>query len=198
LFSYDLCHIASQPSRIYPIWANAINYHQRAQLRSVYYKQIRLILRDFRFNLGRKELSIKLGVQSFDHILFRRMSVFVFGILQSLFPVIWWENYCLVPTITLDKRKDYSFLGNPELLRSDHISHLWHTRLYLSGCSTTSIWTNCPLRRSLIRQHKKWIEHFSIYHCNITVYQKLKTFKIKNLSFHIYIHNLIDLQDNQS
>jgi len=69
-----------------PVWANSISYNQRSQLRSVYYKQIRLILRDFRFNLRRKDLATKLGVLSFDHILFRRMSVFVFGILQSLFP----------------------------------------------------------------------------------------------------------------
>jgi len=41
-----------------------------AQLRSVYYKQIRLILRDYIFNHRRKDLSVKLGVQSFDRILF--------------------------------------------------------------------------------------------------------------------------------
>jgi len=69
-----------------PVWANAINYNQKSLLRSVYYKQVRLILRDFKFNLRRSHMEKKLVVQMFDDILFRRMAVFIFSILQSLYP----------------------------------------------------------------------------------------------------------------
>jgi len=81
-----ISHFTSKLCYGSPVWANAINYNQRALLRSVYYKQVRVILRDFRYNFGRREMANKLGVHMIDDILLRRMSVFIFSILESLYP----------------------------------------------------------------------------------------------------------------
>jgi len=51
-----MSHFVSRLMYGCPIWGLSITYNQRAALRSVYYKQIRLILRDFKLKLNRDSL----------------------------------------------------------------------------------------------------------------------------------------------
>jgi len=69
-----------------PVWHNAINFHLRAKLRSIYYKQIRIIVRDFEFKLNRGGLLKRLGVPNLDLVFFRRDSVFLFNVMTNVEP----------------------------------------------------------------------------------------------------------------
>jgi len=53
-----------------PVWHNAISFHLRAKLRSIFYKQIRIIVRDFEFKLNRGGLLQRLGVPNLDLVFF--------------------------------------------------------------------------------------------------------------------------------
>jgi len=60
-----------------PIWSHRINFKSKAKLRSIYYKIIRTMIRDFDFKLNRStELRI-IGMEDIDKILFNRTSYFV-------------------------------------------------------------------------------------------------------------------------
>jgi len=69
-----------------PIWGLSITYNQRAALRSAYYRQIRVILRDFKLKLNRDGLKRTFGVQSLDTTIFNRVSVFIFSIIMNQEP----------------------------------------------------------------------------------------------------------------
>jgi len=58
----------------------------------VYFKQIRIILRDFNWKLNRERLSITLGVGNPDQLFFSLTSGFLFNILTSCFPTDLFES----------------------------------------------------------------------------------------------------------
>jgi len=58
----------------------------RGKLRSIYYKQIRVILSDFEFRLSRNALAKSLGVPNLDDLFFRRQSLFLFAVLTTTLP----------------------------------------------------------------------------------------------------------------
>jgi len=55
-------HFISKLTYGCPVWYSAISYDLRAKIRSIYYKQIRIILKDFKFKLNRSALANRLGV----------------------------------------------------------------------------------------------------------------------------------------
>jgi len=59
---------------------------QRQATRSVFYKQIRIILRDFRLDLDRINLARNLNVLSLDQLMFKRRSGYLFGIVSNQSP----------------------------------------------------------------------------------------------------------------
>jgi len=69
-----------------PVWGLSITYNQRAAIRSAYYCQIRVIVRDFDLKMNRNSLIKVFGVQSLDTLIFNRVSVFIFSILINQEP----------------------------------------------------------------------------------------------------------------
>jgi len=64
-----------------------LSYILNSKLRSFYYHLIRVILRDFNFNLNRTQLLVNANLECFENILFKRSSVFIiFNILKELTP----------------------------------------------------------------------------------------------------------------
>jgi len=69
-----------------PVWGSAINFNQRAALRSVYCKQIRLILHDNEYKFNRTRLVNELEVHALDRAITNRILVFIFSIFTSQLP----------------------------------------------------------------------------------------------------------------
>jgi len=74
------------------IWYLATNFNQKQKLRSVYFKQVRLILRDFKKRMNRNQLALTLGVNNTDQLFFSLTSGFIFSILTSCFPTDLFES----------------------------------------------------------------------------------------------------------
>jgi len=85
-FTIFRSHVISKLVYCSPAWSVNLSYHQSQRLRSIFYHSIRLLLRDFDFKLNRKKLLEKSHMQSIDHILLMRNSVFLFNIIKSLNP----------------------------------------------------------------------------------------------------------------
>jgi len=79
-------HIISKLTYCSPAWSCNLSYILKSKLRSIYYHLIRVILRDFNFNLNRNQLLAKANLESLETILFKRSSVFIFNILKELNP----------------------------------------------------------------------------------------------------------------
>jgi len=79
-------HIISRLTYACPAWSHSLGFNLRAKLRSVYYRVIRVVLRDFDFKLNRTGLLRVSGLESIDQILFMRSTVFLFNLIQSLQP----------------------------------------------------------------------------------------------------------------
>jgi len=71
-----------------PVWFLGTSLAQKQAIRLVFYKQIRIILRDFRFNLDRISLTRNLNVLSLDQLMFKRVSGYLFGIVSNQSPTI--------------------------------------------------------------------------------------------------------------
>jgi len=85
-FTVFRSHFISKLVYCSPAWSVNLSYHQSQKLRSIFYHSIRLLLRDFDFKLNRKKLLEKSNMQSLDHILLMRNSVFLFNIIKSINP----------------------------------------------------------------------------------------------------------------
>jgi len=69
-----------------PAWYHRLNYHLRLKIRSTYYHIIRVLVRDFQFELNRKGLLRAIGMEDLDTILQKRSSCFIFKIINCLEP----------------------------------------------------------------------------------------------------------------
>jgi len=69
-----------------PVWSVSLNFLQRARIRSIFYQEIRTVIKDFNFCLSRRLLLTKSGVESIDDIFFKRTSTFIFNIYSCLEP----------------------------------------------------------------------------------------------------------------
>jgi len=75
-----------------PVWYLGTNFKQKQSIKSVYFKQIRIILRDFNRKLNRERLAGTLGVGNPDQLFFSLTSGFLFNILTSCFPTDLFES----------------------------------------------------------------------------------------------------------
>jgi len=87
--AYDLSATATPQSSFvgempygYPVWFHALNFAQKETLRSVFFKQIRVILRDLRFNVNWAALAYWLDVLYFD----KHVSGFLFKLVSNQAP----------------------------------------------------------------------------------------------------------------
>jgi len=69
-----------------PVWFHYLNFRQRAQLRSAYFRVLRLVSRDFGLKLNRRGLLETCEIDHIDDILFKRSSLFLFNIIFNLAP----------------------------------------------------------------------------------------------------------------
>jgi len=79
-------HIVSRLSYASPVWSFALNFNLRAKIRSVFYLVLRIIARDFSFELNRNKLVKVTGIENLDNILAKRTSVFIFNLIYKLEP----------------------------------------------------------------------------------------------------------------
>lgn len=79
-------HIVSKITYCSPVWYNSLKFNLKAKIRSLYYHFIRVILRDFDFNLSRPLMLRKSGMENLDTIFFKRSSVFIFKLIHNLEP----------------------------------------------------------------------------------------------------------------
>jgi len=79
-------HVSSRITFGAPIWGHALSFSLRSKLRSVYFYIIRLIVRDFNFNLNRTSLLRKAKLDNIDDLFFKRASCFIFGLTFHLEP----------------------------------------------------------------------------------------------------------------
>jgi len=85
-FTVFRLHIISNLTYCSPAWSCNLSYILKNRLRSFYYHLIRVILRDFNFNLNRTQLLVKANLECLENILFKRSSVFIFKVLKELTP----------------------------------------------------------------------------------------------------------------
>lgn len=68
------------------IWSHRLNYQLRARIRSAYFKILRIMTRDFEFKLNRGALLLKTNQEDIDTIFFKRTSVALFRMINSIQP----------------------------------------------------------------------------------------------------------------
>jgi len=68
------------------VWSHRINYSLRAQLRSAYYKILRVLLRDFDMKLNRSTMARMMGQEDIDRILFKQTSTILFKLITLINP----------------------------------------------------------------------------------------------------------------
>jgi len=85
-FTIFRSHIISRLVYCSPAWSVNLSYPLLSKLRSIFYHVIRVLLRDFSFDLNRKKLLQKANTQSLDIIFLKRNSVFLFNIIKSTNP----------------------------------------------------------------------------------------------------------------
>jgi len=110
-------HVISHMAYGAPIWHRRLTFRQRAQLRSVYFKILRLITRDFNYKLSRPQLLAKCKVEHIDAILFKRESMFLFNMIHKL-----------EPTELVSKLMQRSYLNERSLGRL-HFFDFSHTKM---------------------------------------------------------------------
>lgn len=79
-------HIISRLTYASPIWSISLNYNQRAKIRSAFFLVLRIVTRDFHFELNRTKLIKQSGIENIDNIFSKRTSVFLYNIIYKLDP----------------------------------------------------------------------------------------------------------------
>jgi len=69
-----------------PAWSYRISYRSKIRLRSIYFHIIRVMLRDFKFELNRRSMLRLSSMEDLDIILEKRLSCFAFKVLTILEP----------------------------------------------------------------------------------------------------------------
>jgi len=68
------------------VWYHYLNFRQRAQIRSSYFRVLRVVSRDFNLKLNRVGLLQACGLDHIDTILYKRSSVFLFNLIHNMTP----------------------------------------------------------------------------------------------------------------
>jgi len=79
-------HVVSHLCYGAPVWNHSLNYRQKAQLRSVFFKILRIVVRDFGFKMNRTQLPQACEMEHIDKILFKRESMFLFNLIHNMAP----------------------------------------------------------------------------------------------------------------
>jgi len=79
-------HIVSKLVYGSPAWSVNLSYNLMSKLRSVFFRFIRVLLRDFDHKLNRNNLLRQAKIESLDTIFFKRNSVFLFNIIKNISP----------------------------------------------------------------------------------------------------------------
>jgi len=79
-------HVISVLTYGSPIWPHRINYKSRERLNSFYFHTLRVLVRDFNFNLNRVGLLRAALIEDINVILTKRVSMFLFKIIHNLAP----------------------------------------------------------------------------------------------------------------
>jgi len=79
-------HVVSRMTYGSAAWCNSLNFRQKSMLRSAYFRVLRIVARDFRFELNRGALLRTCGVEHIDKIYYKRSSCFLFNIIYNLSP----------------------------------------------------------------------------------------------------------------
>jgi len=79
-------HVTSHLTYCSPVWYHGLNFKQREKIKSIYYKILRVLVRDFSFRLNRTGLLKKTNLEDIGVIYTKRSSVFLFKIIQTLEP----------------------------------------------------------------------------------------------------------------
>jgi len=87
-----LCHFVGRLTFGCPVWFFPTSQALKNKVRSVYYRQIRIILKDYRLNLNRNGLAQSLEVPGLDQVMFNRLSSFVFSIINNQLPTFLFET----------------------------------------------------------------------------------------------------------
>jgi len=69
-----------------PVWYHYLNFRQKAQLRSAFFRILRVLSRDFNLKLNRNGLLQVCDMDHIDNILFKRSSNFLFNLIFNLVP----------------------------------------------------------------------------------------------------------------
>lgn len=86
IFKVFRAHIISKLTYCSLAWCCNLLYLLKARLKSFYFHLIRVLIKDFDYKLNRPKIIEKLGLESLDTILFKRMSVFIFNLIRNLYP----------------------------------------------------------------------------------------------------------------
>jgi len=68
------------------VWYHNLNFRSRTRLNSTFYHMWGTMVRDFDFQLNRRELRKRMEIEDLDVILNKRSSCFVFKVLYKLEP----------------------------------------------------------------------------------------------------------------